>query len=127
MPLIIRLQQVPLQLSHEGFFLLVDHCVVEILHHLVLKFCIRHLTLLYAILAHLAFLKGPTVLVILPWYVHVCSAQYGCFQYFLDCVLSWYVAKCFLNDCEIVSVAPVITGVTFVFTFHMHCISVVRS
>ena len=32
----------------------------------------------------------------------------------------------FLNDFEIVSVAPIITGITFVFTFHMRCISIVR-
>ena len=33
----------------------------------------------------------------------------------------------FLNDFEIVPVAPIITGITFVFTFHMRCISVVRA
>jgi hypothetical protein len=33
----------------------------------------------------------------------------------------------FLNDFEIVPVAPIITGITFVFTFHMRCNSVVRS
>jgi uncharacterized membrane protein (DUF485 family) len=33
----------------------------------------------------------------------------------------------FLNDFEIVPVAPVITGITFVFTFHMRCIYIVRS
>ena len=33
----------------------------------------------------------------------------------------------FLNDFEIVPVAPVVTGITFVFTFHMRCISIVRS
>jgi hypothetical protein len=33
----------------------------------------------------------------------------------------------FLNDFEMVSVAPIITGITFIFTFHMRCISVVRS
>ena len=33
----------------------------------------------------------------------------------------------FLNDLEMVPVAPVITGVTLAFTFHMHCISIVRS
>jgi len=33
----------------------------------------------------------------------------------------------FLNDSEIVPVAPIITGITFVFTFHMRCISVVTS
>ena len=33
----------------------------------------------------------------------------------------------FLNDFEIVPAAPIITGITFVFTFHMRCISIVRS
>ena len=33
----------------------------------------------------------------------------------------------FLNDFEMVQVALVIIGITFVFTFHMRCISIVRS
>ena len=33
----------------------------------------------------------------------------------------------FLNDFEIVPVAPIITGIIFVFTFHMGCIHNVRS
>jgi len=33
----------------------------------------------------------------------------------------------FLNDFEMAPVAPIITGTTLVFTFHMCCISVVRS
>ena len=33
----------------------------------------------------------------------------------------------FLNYFEIVPVARVITGITFVFTFHMRCFSIVRS
>ena len=33
----------------------------------------------------------------------------------------------FLNDFEIVPVAPIITGITFVYTFHMRCISIVSS
>jgi hypothetical protein len=33
----------------------------------------------------------------------------------------------FLNDFEMVPVAPLVTGITFVFTFHMRCISIVRS
>ena len=33
----------------------------------------------------------------------------------------------FLNVFQIVPVAPIITGITFVFTFHVHCISIVRS
>jgi hypothetical protein len=33
----------------------------------------------------------------------------------------------FLNDFEMVPVSPVITGIKFVFTFHMCCIYIVRS
>jgi hypothetical protein len=33
----------------------------------------------------------------------------------------------FLNDFEMVPVAPIITGITLVFTYHMRCISIVRS
>jgi hypothetical protein len=33
----------------------------------------------------------------------------------------------FLNAFEMVPVAPIITGITLVFTFHMRCISIVRS
>ena len=33
----------------------------------------------------------------------------------------------FLNDFEMVPVAPIFTGITFVLTFHMRCISIVRS
>jgi hypothetical protein len=31
----------------------------------------------------------------------------------------------FLNDFEMVPVAPIITEITFVFTFHMRCITIV--
>jgi hypothetical protein len=33
----------------------------------------------------------------------------------------------FLNDFEMVPVAPIITGITLAFTFHMRYISIVRS
>jgi hypothetical protein len=33
----------------------------------------------------------------------------------------------FLNNFEMLPVAPIITGATFVFTFHMRCIYIVRS
>jgi hypothetical protein len=33
----------------------------------------------------------------------------------------------FLNVFEIDPVAPIITGITFFFTFHMRCISIVKS
>ena len=48
-----------------------------------------------------------------------CSSLNSCFPG----VLLTY----FLSDFEIVPVAPIITGITFVFTFHMRCISIVRS
>jgi hypothetical protein len=35
--------------------------------------------------------------------------------------------KYFLKDFEMVPVAPIITGVTFVFTFHMRWVSIIRS
>jgi hypothetical protein len=31
----------------------------------------------------------------------------------------------FLNDFEMVLVAPIITGITLVFTFHMRCIIII--
>jgi hypothetical protein len=37
------------------------------------------------------------------------------------------VLTCFLNDFEMVPVAPIITGITLVFTFHIHRIYIVRS
>jgi len=43
-----------------------------------------------------------------------CSSLTSCF---LGMLLTY-----FLNDFEIVPVAPIITGITFVFTFHMRCI-----
>jgi len=41
--------------------------------------------------------------------------------------VSQRLRKTVLNGFEIVPVAPIITGITFVFTFHMRCISIVRS
>ena len=48
-----------------------------------------------------------------------CSALTSCFPGML---LTY-----FLNDFEIVPVAPIVTGITFVFTFHMRCISILKS
>ena len=48
-----------------------------------------------------------------------CSSLTSCFPGMLLTYL--------LNEFDIVPVAPVITGITFVFTFHKRCISVVRS
>ena len=48
-----------------------------------------------------------------------CSSLTSCFPVML---LTY-----FLIDFEIVPVAPIITAITFVFTFHMRCIYIVRS
>jgi hypothetical protein len=37
------------------------------------------------------------------------------------------LVRYFLNDSEMVPVAPIITGIIFVLTFHMRCISIVKS
>ena len=49
----------------------------------------------------------------------LCSSLTSCFPGML---LTY-----FLNDFEIAPVAPTITGITFVFTFYMRCMPVVRS
>ena len=49
---------------------------------------------------------------------------------FCTTLTSWFpviLLTYFLNYFEIVPVAPITTGITFVFTFHMRCISIVRS
>ena len=49
---------------------------------------------------------------------------------FCSSLTSWFpgmLLTYFLNVFEIVPVATIITGITFVFTFHMRCISIVRS
>jgi hypothetical protein len=56
---------------------------------------------------------------VVPNMAVLCSSYISCFPDTLP--------RYFLNDFEMVPVAPIITGITFVFTFHMRCISVVRS
>jgi len=49
---------------------------------------------------------------------------------FCSSLTSWFPGMSltyFLSDLEMVPVAPIITGITLVFTFHMCCISIVRS
>ena len=60
-----------------------------------------------------------TCLCAVPNMAVFCSSLTSCFPGML--------ITYFLNDFEIVPVAPIITGTTFVFTFHMNCISIVRS
>ena len=47
-------------------------------------------------------------------------------SYFISCFLGMLL-RYFLNDSEMLPVAPIITGITFVFTFHMSSISIVKS
>jgi hypothetical protein len=54
-----------------------------------------------------------------PNMVVFCSSYTSCFPGMLLTYL--------LNDFEVVPVAPIITGFTFVFTFHMRCIYFIRS
>ena len=47
---------------------------------------------------------------------------------FCSSLTSWFpdmLLTYFLNDFEMVPVAFIITGITFVFTFHMRCISII--
>ena len=49
---------------------------------------------------------------------------------FCSSLISWISStlfRYFLNYFEMVPVAPIITGMTFVFTFHMRCISIAGS
>jgi hypothetical protein len=72
--------------------------------------------------------------VLTPLYLYVSTFRSMCavpnVAVFCSSLTSWIpgmLLKYFLNDYEMVPVAPIITGITFVFTFHMHCISIVRS
>jgi len=67
-------------------------------------------------------------------YFHISTFRRMCavpnMAVFWSSLTSWFpgmLLTCFLNCFEIVPVAPIITRVTFVFTFHMCCISIVRS
>ena len=50
-----------------------------------------------------------------------CSSLTSCFPG-ISCYFTY-----FLNDFEIVPFAPIISSIAFVFTFHMRCISIVKS
>jgi len=69
-----------------------------------------------------------------PLYLYVGTFRSMCavpnMAVFCNSLNSWFpgmFVMYFLNYFEIVPVAPIITGITFVFTFHMRCISIVRS
>jgi hypothetical protein len=74
------------------------------------------------------FCVGSSVLLHQHFSKYVYSAQYSSFFY--SPLTSWFpgmVLTYFLNDFEMVPVTPIITDITLVFTFHIRCISTVRS
>jgi len=69
-----------------------------------------------------------------PLYLYVSTFRSMCalpnMAVFCSSLTSWFpgmLLTYFLNNFEMVPVAPIFTGITFVFTFHMRCISIVRS
>ena len=81
-------------------------------------------------LCYICVISHLKCFIILHQYFQQCvyHVQYGFFfLQFLDFVLSCVLLRYFLNDFKMVSFAPVFTGITLVFTFHTHCISVIRS
>ena len=92
-----------------------EHCVAAIL------------VLLFVVLISL-------VPALTPLYLYVSTFQSMCavpnMAFFCSSLTSWFpgmLLRYFLNDFEMVPVAPIITGITFVFTFHMRCICILRS
>ena len=68
-----------------------------------------------------------------PLYLYVSTFRSMCtvpnMALFCSSLTSWFprmLLTYFLNYLEMVPVAPIVTGITFVFTFHMRCISIVR-
>src|SRR5215469_7441195 len=74
------------------------------------------------------------VLVLALLYFYVSTFRSMCavpnMAVFCSSLTSWFpgiLLTYFLNDFEMVPVAPITTGITLAFTFHMRCISIVRS
>jgi len=76
----------------------------------------------------------PLVSVLNLLYIYISTSRSMCavpnMAVFCSSFTSWFpgiLLTYFRNDFEIVPVAPFITGIIFVFTFYMRCISIVRS
>ena len=84
------------------------------------------------LLLFMEFISLVSVLNLLESYIStsrsMCAVpNMAVFCCFLTSCFPGLLLMCFLNDFDIVPVAPFITGITFVFTFHIRCISSVRS
>ena len=85
------------------------------------------LLLLFMVLISLVSVLNPLYFYI-STYRSVCAVpNMAVFWSSLTSCFPGMLLRYFLNNFEIVPVAPIITGITFVFTFHMRCISIVRS
>ena len=91
-----------------------------------------------AILSSLFMVSISLILALVLLYSYVSTFQSVCvcvravpnMVVFYSSLTSWFpgmLLTYFLNDFEIVPFAPIITGITLVFTFHMSSISIVRS
>ena len=87
-----------------------------------------------AILVLLFMVRISLVPALTPLYLYVSTFRSMCavlnMAVFRSSVTSWFpgmLLTYFLNALEMVPVAPIITGITFVFTFHMRYISIIRS
>ena len=83
------------------------------------------------LLLFMVLISLVSVLNLLYFYISTFRTMYAVpnMAVFCSFLTSWspgMLLTYFLNDFEIVPVAPIITGVTFVFTFHMRCVSIVR-
>ena len=86
-----------------------------------------------AILLLLFMVLISLVSVLKMLYFYISTFQIMCavpnmavFRSFLTSCFPGMLLTYFLNDFEIVPVAPIVTGITFGFVFHMRCISIVR-
>jgi hypothetical protein len=87
-----------------------------------------------AILSLLFMVPISLFLALTLLYFYVCTFRSMCavpnVAVFCSSITSWFpgmLLTYFLNDFEIVLVTPMITGITLVYTFHVCCISIVRS
>jgi len=87
-----------------------------------------------AILLLLFMVLTSLVSMLKLWYFYTSTSRSMCavpnMAVFCSSLTSYFpgmLLTYFLNYYEIVPVAPIISGITFVFTFHMRCISIVRS
>ena len=91
----------------------------------------NHVPREYIIAAILSLFMVPLSLVpalaLLCFYISIFVPNIAIFCSSLTSQFPGMLLTYFLNDFEMVPVAPIITGITLAFTLHMRCISIVRS